>query len=174
MRSRIHIDPASAQAMDHSTSPGIGSNEGRAYPQYWLIVERLENWERDRADGFRVLGFCDSHKRIVESFRPGDILIVYVARARSALADCRRVTSERPVRSFDRRWSDDLYPLRITTEPVLTLPIDRWVRIADLAPVLAMTRGKSDWRQIVRQALRRIDPHDAETMMAAITRAAAP
>lgn len=159
--------------MTQSTSQVAGSGKEDPIPQHWLVVERLENWERDKADGFRELGFSDSHRKTVESFRPGDILIVYVARARCALADCRRVTSERPTRKFERRWSDDLYPLRITTEPVLTLRVDRWVRIPDLVEELDTTRGKSDWRQIVRQAVRRIDLRDAETMLAAMRRAAA-
>jgi hypothetical protein len=165
--------PALTRQMTEATSPSPAPGESPKHPQYWLIVERFDNWEVDEADGFRVLGFSDSRRKIVDSFRPGDILFVYVARARSALADCRRVTSERPIRTFERRWNGDLYPLRISTEPVMTLPINRWVRISDLVPFLDMTRGKADWQHAVRQAVRRVEIGDAEVMMAAMRRAAA-
>lgn len=138
---------------------------------YWLVSERFENWQSDAESGYRVLGFTERSHRLVGEFHRDDIIFIYVASGRSSIAGSRRVVSDRPFRGKDLIW-DDIFPLRIATEPIASLAEEQWVRIHDLLPKLSFTRGQSDWRQCFRTAIRRLSSDDARIFEQAIAKAA--
>lgn len=138
----------------------------------WLVVEREENWLTDANGGFRILGFPDRLAKRVQTIQRGDLLIVYVASGRSSIADMRRVLSARPMRRTSLLW-DDIFPVRIETEPVLTLKEENWVRIHALTDRLSFTRGKVDWRQCFRSPLRVLGSSDVSLLLAELKKAAA-
>jgi predicted RNA-binding protein len=138
----------------------------------WLITEREENWLTDASGGFRLLGFPDRLAKRVQTIQRGDLLIVYVASGRSSIADMRRVLSARPTRRTSLLW-DDIFPVRIETEPVITLKEENWVRIHALVDRLSFTKGKTAWGQCFRQPLRILKAGDADTLLSALKKAAA-
>lgn len=138
--------------------------------RYWLVAERFENWQRDAESGYGVLGFGERSHRLVGEFHRDDVLIIYVASGRASIAGSRRVASDRPFRGKDLLW-DDIFPLRIATEPIVSLPEEQWVKIHELIPKLSFTQGHADWRQCFRTAIRLLSTEDARVFERAITRA---
>ena len=137
----------------------------------WLVIEREQNWLTDAKDGFRILGFPDRVAKRVETMQRGDFLIVYVASGRSSIADVRRVLSTRPVRRTSLLW-DNIFPIRIETEPVITLKEEKWVRIHALINRLSFTKGKTAWSQCFRQPLRILESGDVDILLGEVKKAA--
>jgi predicted RNA-binding protein len=128
---------------------------------YWLLVERLENWETDRQDGFRKFGIPERKQKMADAIRKGDRLIFYVSSGLSALSDIREA-AEDGTRKLARGGDyDTAFPISISTRPYLTLDRRQWVSFRDLIDKLSITATKSDWRQVMRTSLLRLPDADA-------------
>lgn len=139
---------------------------------YWLLVERIENWETDRKEGFRRFGLPAKKQRLADEMKAGDTLIFYVSSGMSQFADVREVTKEGTFKLGVGGRYDTAFPIFIATKPVLTLELANWVKIHGLLDKLAITANKRDWRQVMRTSLRRITDNDAEIIIHAIKQAA--
>jgi hypothetical protein len=137
----------------------------------WLLVERLDNWERDCADGFRRFGIPSTKKKLAAGIRRGDLLIFYVSSGVSAFADVReaRTNGVRPMLRGENY--ETYFPWKILSRPILTLPRDSWVHIGTLAGDLSMTAGMKHWRTAFRSSLRKLEPRDADLILDSMRRA---
>lgn len=138
---------------------------------YWLLVERLENWEADSRDGFSKFGISDMRLALANQIRKGDLLIFYVSSGISSFADVRRATANGARKLSVGGKYDTAFPWALSTEPVLTLERAQWVPIKGLLSSLALTRGKTNWTHMFRTSLRRMDPDDGSVIMAAMREA---
>jgi hypothetical protein len=139
---------------------------------YWLMVERLENWEVDRREGFRRFGIPEHKAKLASGVRSGDQLLFYVSSGISKLADIRKVTED-GLRKLPMGGDyDSAFPLFLSTAPQITLARPQWVPLHPLTEALALTRGKSDWRQIMRTSIRRLSDDDGRLLANTITAAA--
>jgi hypothetical protein len=132
---------------------------------HWLLVERLENWLADEKRCFTGFGIQDRKKKLGGEIRKGDLLIFYVSDGISCLADVREAISngieKRPIGSD----YDTPYPWWVRTAPVLTLARESWVPFKPLLSVLTFTKDSVDWRQLMRNSLRRLAARDAAIIM---------
>src|SRR5882672_846856 len=128
-----------------------------AQRSYWLINERVENWEADEANDFRMFGIPDHKWGIAERIAVGDVLVTYVSSGISAFADARRVESkaERMRRAPD--IYDTPYPITVRTKPLVVVVRASWVKIHGLVQRLAFTRSSLDWRQVMRFSIRPLE-----------------
>ncbi len=139
---------------------------------YWLLVERLENWEVDRMEGFRRFGLPEKKKRWADEMKTGDKLIFYVSSGMSRFADVREVIKEGTFRLGASGAYDTAFPLFIATKPILTLDIEKWVAIQNLTRKLSFTAGMKDWRQVMRTSMRRLNHEDVAVILDAMNRSA--
>jgi hypothetical protein len=138
---------------------------------YWLLVERLANWERDCANGFRQFGIPSNKKGLAGRIRRGDFLIFYVSSGVSAFADVREAETD-GVRPMPRDDNYDIhFPWMILSRPILTVARDKWVHIGTLAAKLSITAGMKHWRNAVRSSLNRLDPRDANLILESMQQA---
>lgn len=135
---------------------------------YWLLVERLENWEVDKREGFRRFGLPESKEVMARQIRKGDLLIAYVSSGISSFADIRKAMADEPRKLGFGGDYDTAFPLAISTAPHLTLSRSNWVPIHSLTGRLSFTAGKGDWRQIMRTALRPLADADATVIIDAM------
>ncbi len=138
---------------------------------YWLIVERPENWEVDRKSGFAQFGLPERKEKMGNRVSKGDRLIVYISSGISCFADVRCVESDGPVRVAGISDYDDVFPLALKTEPLVTLPTEKWVPIKDLIQDLEFTKDLKDWRQAMRSSLRPLTEKDGDLLLSIIQRA---
>ena len=137
--------------------------------KHWLLVERIENWQQDRADGFRQFGLPSSKRSLGSKIAAGDELFFYVSSGISAFADIREATKDGVERARGLRY-DTPFPWRVATRPLLTLSQEEWVPLKVLANDLDLTRGVEDWRYLVRNSLRQLSEHDAGEIRCALAR----
>jgi hypothetical protein len=138
---------------------------------HWLLVERLDNWQTDRRDGFQQFGLPHLKRKLGGEIKKGDQLIFYVSSGISSFADIREATEDGVSRLGLGGSYDELYPWRVVTKPVLTLSRERWVPIKALVSRLSITAGKLDWRQCMRTSLRRLAANDAAVIVEAMRNA---
>lgn len=141
--------------------------------KFWLTVERAENWEVDKTEGFCRFGLSDRKRILASQIEPGDLIFTYISSGKSSLADMRRVRSPALVRLKHGGNYDSPYPLAISTEPLIWLPQEKWVRIKTLAAELSFIDIRRDWRQQMRSSLRLLLQSDATILETALRSAAA-
>lgn len=157
--------------MSASSSTPASTRKDLEGKTYWLLVERLENWNRDKRDGFKQFGIPGRKEKLARSIKKGDLLFFYVSSGRSSFADIREA-SESGIGKLPLGGEYDTpFPWCVHTRPVLTLPPEAWVSIKMLIPRLSLMRGKKDWRQLMRCSLRKLDAADAACIMRAMQKA---
>ena len=57
---------------------------------------------------------------------------------------------------------DDVYPYAIKTRPYITLARSQWVEVNGLVANLSLTKSLSDWRQVFRSSIKKLDDEDGE------------
>lgn len=128
--------------------------------QYWMIIERFENWRVDKSSNFTVFGLSRRYRRMAESMQKGDLIFGYVSSGISAFADIRLVEEAgiKPLRrSFDYDSAFDYY---IATSPLIVLERTQWLPLKEVLSALDLTRDRSEWRQLFRTTLRQLTEHD--------------
>jgi predicted RNA-binding protein len=140
---------------------------------YWLAVERLENWQTDSQKGFTFFAFSESAKLRAQSVRKGDLLFIYVSSRISAFSDVRQVESEQPTFKSTGSYYDEPFHLSISTSPLLVLPQEKWINLKSIADQLSFTRGATNLGMAMRTQLRHLDDSDASLLLSALNNAAA-
>jgi hypothetical protein len=102
----------------------------------WLLVSSADNFEKNRALGFRQAAMKSRHRRKWERVAPGDRVLFYLTGVKAIGGVC-RVTGA-PFESHERIWGsegkpNEDYPWRFPTEPVVTLAPDAYVPAEPLA-----------------------------------------
>jgi hypothetical protein len=133
--------------------------------QSWLLVERIENWRIDKAEGFSRFGLPARKEKMAADIRKGDLLFFYVSSGISRFSDIRRATQDGYAQLRHGGEYDTAFPIALQTEPVLTLPEPTWLPFKEVADRLSFSKGK-DWRQIMRSSLRRLGEQDANLIRA--------
>lgn len=128
---------------------------------HWLLVERIENWEIDKREGFQKFGIPERRRVLAGQIQKGDLLIFYISSGISMFADIREATSTGTKQLPFGGDYDTAYPLSVSTRPYLILERNRWITIRSLVDKLSFTTGKKDWRQLMRVSLRRLQKSDA-------------
>jgi predicted RNA-binding protein len=126
---------------------------------YWLIAETLQNWEYDRANGFRYFGLPEHKRGLAGRVSVGDLLIAYVTKA-SCFADVRRVTSNELITLKGNVGYDSPFPFAIQTQPVITPPGEKWLKAANMVQKLDMTKNLRSWSIAFRQSMRQLSEKD--------------
>jgi predicted RNA-binding protein len=139
-------------------------------PTYWLLIERLENWEIDQKQGFVRFGLPEK-ARLAQKIKKGDLLIFYISSGLSAFSDIREATADGTTKLPFGGDYDTAFPLSISTRPYLTLRRSDWVPIHHLLDKLEITSGKKDWRQVVRTTLKHLSDKDARVIIDAMKKA---
>jgi hypothetical protein len=127
--------------------------------QSWLIIERIENWEIDRAADFQYFGLSNRYRNTVANIAEKDLVFCYVS-GQSAFADV-RVVREAGLKPMKIQYYFDDFPLYIATAPLLVLPREKWIPVKEVADQLEMTRDRKDYRAMFQMSIRRLSPHDA-------------
>lgn len=110
--------------------------------QTWMAVERLENWEADRATDFTMFGIPERARKRVASIREGDLIVAYVSSAISSFADIRRITTPTIQKLGFVQEYDDIFPFCVRTESVLVLDREAWVPIRGMLDDQSFTKGR--------------------------------
>lgn len=139
---------------------------------YWMIVERLENWEADASDGFRRFGIPERSLKSARRMRKGDLLICYVSSGISAFSDLREIVEDAPKPSRRDDRYDTAFPYHVATAPRLILPRPLWVRVHDIIEDVGFLGGRGDWRQLMRLSIRELSEHDGGVISGRLRRAA--
>jgi hypothetical protein len=155
-----------------------GVHVPKEWPTSWLIIERLENWEADRAADFSYFGLSNRYKKFVELIKQDDLVFCYVSTGISAFSDVRkvRVGGLRPLTATaysnrSRPTPDSAFTLRIETAPLLVLDRQRWLPFKDVVAQLELTRDRSDWRPL-QTSIRALSKHDGALLKEALERRA--
>lgn len=145
----------------------------------WLLVSSADNFEKNRALGFRQAAMKSRHRRKWERVAAGDRVIFYLTGVKSIGGVC-RVTGA-PFESHERIWGsgakpDEDYPWRFPTEPVVTLAPDRYVPAEPLAREMAYPKRwpAENWTLAFQGNVHELSDEDADLIEAAIRRAAEP
>lgn len=145
--------------------------------QSWLIVERIDNWEADRMNGFSFFGLSPRYKSISSRIKEGDRVYCYVSSSISAFSDI-RIVREAGLKKINEDSAYDVYSRNFayyfTTEPVLVLDPDKWVPLARLTSALELTRDRtaSSRRAVFQTSIRILSPADAKLLTETMERAA--
>lgn len=145
-------------------SPG-----GYVVKKYWLIVERLENWNADKASGFTHFGIGERHTKTASRISEGDLLISYISSGVSKFADIREAIKPGVHKLRRDVGYDGAFSQCIFTRSVLALEKHRWLPMSEVVTVLDLTKASADWRQLFRISLRQINEHDGETLVRRLT-----
>lgn len=129
------------------------------------MVERLENWDVDRREGFIRFGVPGHKAAQAAEIKKGDLLIFYVSSGISRLADIREATQDGTRKLPLGGNYDAAFPVYVSTKPHLTLERERWVPFRGLVDRLSFTQGRGDWRQIMRTSLRRLNEEDGHLLV---------
>jgi hypothetical protein len=135
------------------------------------MVERLDNWLVDKHEGFRRFGIPAKKASLAKQVARGDKLIFYISSGMSQFSDIREATADGVTNLGAGGAYDTGYPLSLSTKPIITLEQDRWVPLKDLAEDLSITRGKKDFRFVVRASIRRLSEDDGSRIVSAVRKA---
>ncbi len=114
--------------------------------QYWLIIERIENWEADRANNFAFFGLPRRSRKAATEVTENDKVICYVSSKISAFSDVRAVRAAgiNPARRTMQDAYDRSFEFYFSTSPILVLPRIAWVPLKGLLGELELTRERKD------------------------------
>jgi hypothetical protein len=136
--------------------------------QSWLIIERFENWEVDKAKNFAFFGLPERSRKTAAEIAEGDLVFCYVSSGRSAFSDIRMV-KQTGLQKMKIQSYDDNFAFYFSTAPVLALPPQKWVPIKRLASELDLTRERKDYRPLLQTSIRKLTAHDAELLQSRLT-----
>lgn len=145
--------------------------------KFWMIVERIDNWKIDEANGFQFFGLPEKSRKFSNSLEPGDVLLTYVSGGPSSIADSREVLDV-DVPADDRltRYSDSTSYFRdlsflLLTRPIDVLPREHWIPFKSLAEELSATKGRNSWSWFVQTSLRQLAEPDGVLIYSEIQKA---
>ena len=134
---------------------------------YWIIVERYENWLIDESEGFTRFGLPESKRRLAEQICAGDILITYVSSGKSSFSDARNVETNELEKLGSKGKYSTAFPIALKTSPIVVLPEERWLPAVDFVNNLSFFYY-GDWRQTFRTSLKSIPERDGHIIQSAL------
>lgn len=144
----------------------------------WLLVSSAENFERNRALGFRQAAMKSRHRRKWERVQPGDRVFFYLTGIKAIAGLCR--ATGQPFESHERIWGsaskpDEDYPWRLPTEPVVTLEPQDYIPAEPLARELRYTKRwpAANWTLAFQGNVHELDDADADLLERSLVAAAA-
>lgn len=137
----------------------------------WMITEQYVNWLADKQHDFVHLGIPEWRRKSAGRIQSGDLLFIYVSSGVSAFAGIREAVQSgvRTSRIAQTELYVGQYPFLISTRPLLTLDEKDWIPIRELTPLLSFTRKHRDWRQVLRNPIRLLEPEDRDTLARAFS-----
>lgn len=133
--------------------------------RYWIVVTGPEIFAKTRELGFTRHGFKSTRRVMANSIAPGDELLFYVT-GKKQFAAVARVTS--PVaEEHTRIWQSEkkpaeMYPYRVSIEPVATPDDQQWLDAEPYHDRLAYTQKwpKANWTLAFQGNLHEISKDD--------------
>jgi hypothetical protein len=144
----------------------------KGHPNFWLLTERLENWNIDNNEGFTRFGVPDYTLKKAKTVKAGDFLVVYVSSKISAFSDIRQALSDGTTKLLHGGDYDTAFSSCLKTKPYITLDRDKWIAIKGLVNVLSFTKDKKDWRQVMRQTIKSLSTEDGKLILSAMKKVA--
>ena len=139
---------------------------------YYLDLFTGQTWQRFLEAGGKVSGFRGSKWSMVQKLKRGDQFICYLTGA-SRFIGLLEITSE-PFFDETPIWDVDVFPARVGVKPVITLSPETGVPVLDLRDSLSWfkdMKSATGWTGHVRSSPARMNPADAELIIAAMTKA---
>ena len=142
--------------------------------KFWLIVEKAENWQIDKENGFEFFGLPEKSRKFAKGLEPGDVLLTYVSGVPSAIADSRRVIEvDCPAEDRLALYRSSTAYLRDLSFLLLTKPMDvlqreQWIPFKTLTDQLSATKGRKTWNWFVQTSLRQLTDADGAMICSAI------
>jgi len=141
---------------------------------YWLDLFTGTTWKEFRSAGSHISGFRSGQKRMVDSIRPGDILICYLTGVKRWVGALRVVGKSDDATAI---WSDEPYPERLAVEPLIVLEPEYGVPLDRLRGQLDFYRDERDeggYRGFLRSSPAKFKvPGDGERVLALLEAAQA-
>jgi hypothetical protein len=137
--------------------------------KYWLIVERPENWNADKASGFTHFGIGERHTKSASRISEGDLMISYISSGVSKFADIREAVKPGVHKLRRDVGYDGAFSQCIITKSVLALEKHEWLPMSEVVSSLDLTKAAADWRQLLRISLRQINQHDGDVLVRRLT-----
>ncbi len=128
--------------------------------QYWIIVERLENWKADKKDNFTKFGLKNRNRQVASSIEKGDILISYISSRISSFADIREATASGVAHLKSEDDYDTAFELYVATSPKLVLDRPKWLPVKEIVTSLELTMERKEWASLFRTSLRKLSEKD--------------
>lgn len=142
----------------------------------WILTASVDNHRVTEARDFSVIGLKESHRRRAMELEPGDVIVLYLTKA-MAFAGAIRVTGDL-FEDREQLWpgdpkKPDIYPWRFPTEPVVTLPQERWIPAASLKTQLEHVQKwpADSWTLAFQGQLRTISEHDSALLLSQLSAA---
>lgn len=131
---------------------------------FFVAVERIENWKVDKENDYSFYGLPERHVKKASAVAKGDILLAYVSSGLSAFTGARRVVSDDLVKLAFGGDYDVACPYALSTEPIVSLEPSQWVPVRSLVDKLDLTRSR-DWRQQFRTSIKPISEPDGQLIL---------
>jgi len=151
---------------------------GLAVPNYWIVTVTEENYKVIMEK--HVYGApTTARKNVRQLIRPGDIIIVYVAKKGAKTLGGRLVAAYRVKTEWREEdkllWPDEhsegkvLYPYRVNVEPIIECNSPQAPQLRELVPTLSFIKKKDKWQAYlvgtIANAGKPIPPQDAEKII---------
>lgn len=141
---------------------------------YWLNLFTGTTWEEFQKAGSNVSGFRDHNWKRAENIKPGDIFLCYMVGV-SRWVGLLRIESER-FKDETRIFTEELFPVRFRVTPLVMLPPEHGVPMAQMKAHLSFYPATMDgggWSGHVRSSPTRYKDADGVAICDAIRAAAA-
>jgi hypothetical protein len=131
-------------------------------------------WDEFNANGANVSGFRESRWKTVKRLKPGDLLVGYLTGV-SRFIGLLEVTSD-GFKADDPIWARESFPARVSVRPLITLTPETAVPVKTLKDRLSWFEEDAHplaWTGRVRGSPTKLQPSDAEAIIAAMQEAEA-
>ncbi|MCA9831973.1 MAG: EVE domain-containing protein [Dehalococcoidia bacterium] len=143
----------------------------------WMVTGGPDVFAKTRELGFTQHGFKSTRRIMANSIGPGDRLAFYVT-GRKQFAAIVEVTSA-VTESHERIWWNDkkpneLYPYRVTIEPIVALEDEDWLDAEPYHDRFTWTQKwpRTSWALAYQGNLRQVPAEDFELLLADMKKAA--
>jgi hypothetical protein len=136
---------------------------------YWLNLFTGRTWQEFQAAGARVTGFREHNWNRARNIKPGDVFLCYLVGVKRWVG-LLEVTGER-FRDDSPIYSEETFPVRFPTRPLVVLPPEQGVEMASLEGKLSFFPAGTGWEKWcghVRSSPTRYGAADGEAIAAAI------
>lgn len=133
-------------------------------PKYYIITTSPENFEIDRKkSGFTIQGLKERHKKTVQKWKPGDMIVYYINKI-GRFGGIAEVVSGY-YRDETKIWTEDdeLWPSRAKSKPIILLEKDEFLDVRRYIDNLTFIKNKFSpdyWGLAFQGSVREISEED--------------